>query len=617
MINENKQFQEEEISQNAEQLNGLQNEVSEKTVPQQPTDEESNFEENHEDFSSWSKEDLHERLKEIITQDKIQGNISVIHSVKDTYRSRVKNENEEKLKEYLASGGLTEDFSGIRSEMDESFEELIKKFFKKRKELKIQKEKELILNLVIKKQIIEDLKQLAKTSENLSKAFEKFHELQAKWRETGKVPLADEEDLWQNYRFQNDLFFNSVNLNKELRDLDRTKNVELKTALCEKAEKLSEERVANKATKELKTLQDEWKDIGFIPKEESDLLWERFKAAADVVYEKQKAQNEKTKVKLEENLKAKQLLCKDMEALLEKTPSNHKEWKNVSDKAEELMQQWKKISFVPKSDNGQTWEKFKSLRNQFFKNKDVFYSQIKDVQSENLKIKISLCEKAESLKDSTDWETTANALKRLQHEWKNSGPVPVKQSDKIWKRFRTACDTFFDNKNKEREAENAQQNENLNKRKEIINSLANLEVSESKETNMEAIKSIQNEFNEIGDISSRDNEFTVKNFNKALDSAINKMAEKTGGNQSEFFNLRYENLVKTEEGKATVRKERSTISDKIKHLQADVMQMENNFSFFSKSKNAEAMLSDFQKKIDAGKAEIQKLSSELNRIPKV
>lgn len=660
-MNENKKFEQEEVSENAEQLNSTHKEVSENTQQVNATEnnsennvqlniaqpeisenntnntenpnpaesiisineseeisnEEPGLEENEEDFFSWPTNDLFERLQGIIKEDKIQENLSVINSIKDIYRSRVQNENEQKLQEYINSGGVAEDFSTIRSEFDEAFEDLIKKFFKKRKEIKIQKEKALILNLVVKTQIIEDLKHLAKTSENLSKAFEKFHELQAKWRATGKVPLADEEHLWQNYRFQNELFFNTVSLNKELRDLDRTKNIELKTALCIKAEALKEERIANKATKELKSLQDEWKEIGFIPKDESDVLWERFKTAAELIFEKQKIQNEKTKGKLEENLKAKLLLCGQMEQLLEAKPSNHKEWKSESEKVEELMLQWKKISFVPKSDNGKTWERFKSLRNQFFKDKDVFYSQIKDTQTENLKIKINLCEKAEALKDSTDWDTTANELKRLQNEWKKSGPVAVRQSDKVWNRFRKACDTFFDNKNKEKATENAQLNENLNKRKEIINSLSTLEISEDNETNMEVIKSIQNDFNAIDASTSRDNEIVIKNFNKALDNAINRIKEKTGANQSEFINLRYENLLSSEEGKITIRKERSNISDKIKHLLTDVMQMENNLSFFGKSKNASTLLADFQKKIDDGKAEIQKLKDELNRMPKV
>ena len=613
MVNEEKQLDQTKIPDKTEELKEYKNlEFSGETGL-----EESNEEDNGEDFSSWTKQELFDKLKEIIQQDKIEENNTAVFSIKDFYRSQVQVENEERLKNYLASGGLSENFTGVRSEMDESFEEFIKRFNKRRKEIKVQKEKGLILNFVVKKQIIEDLKQLAQTSENLSKAFDKFHELQDKWRETGKVPAAEGEELWQNYRFYVDQFFNTVNLNKELRDLDRTKNIELKTALCERAEKLSAEPIVKRAVLELRKLQDDWKDVGFIPKEESDSLWERFKIATNKIYDRQKEQSEKLKTQLEDNLKAKVNLCLMMEKLLESLPDNHKGWKTGKEKVEEVMQQWKKIGYVPKADKGETWEKFKSLRKQFFKEKDLFYSKLKEDQSENLKIKIALCEKAEALKDNTDWEKTANELKRLQQEWKKSGPVPLKQSDKIWKRFRTACDTFFDNKNKVKDAEQSILNDNLQKRKEIIQNLNNLEISDDKETNMKLIKDLQNEFNEAGEVSLKDDEALVKNFNKSLDGLLNRIKEKTGGKPSEFFNLRFESLIKTEDGKNTIRKERKIISEKIKHLQTEVMQLENNVSFFGKSKNAEAMLSDFHGKINDGKVKIKKLQEELERMPRV
>lgn len=609
MINEN--IKSGDILGNIEKSIDFQPELSE--IP--GIDEESNEEE--EDFSSWSKNDLYKRLKEITQQETMEGNTSTVNTIRDIYRAHVQSENEEKLREHITSGGLKEDFWGIRVDQDEAFEELIKGFFQRRKDVKQQKEKELKHNLAVKKQIIEDLKELAKTSENLSRAFGKFHEFQAKWRETGKVPHAEEEGLWQNYRFQVDLFFNMVKLNKEFRELDRLKNIELKTALCEKAEKLSEEPIIKKAIKELKKLQDDWKDIGFISKDEGDFLWEQFKTSANTIYARQKEQNEKTKVQQEGNLKAKKQLCDEVEKLIEQTIVSHKEWKKASEKLEELMQQWKKISYVPKSDNGETWEKFKSLRKKFFKEKDSFYSKLKDEQTENLKFKITLCEKAEALKDNTDWDKTANELKRLQQEWKKSGPAPVKHADKIWKRFRTACDIFFENKTKEKTAQDTLLNGHFEKRKEVIKNLLHLEISDDKQITMEAIKKLQSEFDEAGEISVKDNEVLLKSFNRALDTTINKIKDKTGGNVSEFFNLRYENLLKTEEGKNTIKRERRSIEEKIKTLNTDVSQLENNLSFFSKSKNAEAMLADFQKKIDDSKAEIKKLKESLNRIPRV
>jgi predicted DNA-binding protein YlxM (UPF0122 family) len=584
------------------------------------TEEHEAEEESHEqveDFASWDKKDMLERLREIVKNDEIEGNFSIVLALRDIFRSQVREAHETRLKQYLEEGGIADDFQGVRDETDSQFEELVKKFFARRKEIRIQKEKELIRNLAIKKDIVEDLKKLAQTTENISQAFDKFHDLQAKWRETGKVPIADAENLWQNYRFYVDQFFDVVNLNKELRDLDRVKNLELKTALCERAEKLISEPHIKKAVNEAKQLQEEWKDVGFVTKEEGDALWDRFKTAVNAIYDRQKEHNEGVKAQLERNLQAKQLLCEEMEKLLAFKASSHKDWQQESDKVDTLMAAWKKIGFVPKADKGATWERFKALRKQFYNERDVFYNQAREVQNKNLKAKTELCEKAEAIKDSTDWDATANELKRLQAEWKNVGPVSPKYSDKIWKRFRAACDSFFENKAKAREDKNVMQKQNIEKRREIIQQLEQFTPSENSEENISSIKNFQQEFENAGDVPPREREDLNRKFNAAVDKALGKVGEKTGQDAGDVHKLKYESLLKSEEGKDKIRKDRRGIEDRIKRIQSEITQLENNLGFFSKSKNADAMLADFQNKINNSKKEVQRLKEELSRMPRV
>jgi hypothetical protein len=601
---------EENFSEKKEELR-----INVQQNPQLEQEEELN--DQAEDFSSWTKQDMHHRLKEMINNNDIDGNQQIVNALKDLYRAQVKEENMLRLQDYIAAGGVKEDFSGVKNELDDSFEELVKKYFQRKKDLKAQREKELRTNLAIKRDIVDELKKLAKTTEDISQAFDKFHELQAKWRETGKVPVADAEDLWQNYRLYVDQFFAVVNLNKGLREIDKSKNIEFKIALCAKAEQLSQVSSVKRAAADLKKLHDEWKDVGFIPKEENDLLWERFKTASDVIFDRQRAHNEEIKRLLEENLKAKGLLCEQMDKLLDHHPANHKEWQQQGLMVDTLMDEWKKIGFVPKSDKGETWEKFKALRKEFYHRQDAYYGQQKQVFSDNLKKKTDLCERAEALKDSADYDKTANELIKLQAEWKKVGPVSQKYSDKIWKRFRAACDHFFKRKTEAREGAVTVLKLNSEKRKEIIKQILDLVPSENKDENIENLKNYQQQFEEAGEVSEREKEELSRRFNDACDRFLQKLKEKTGEDASDFYKIRYESLLKSEEGKNKIKKERREIEEKIKRIQSEITQVENNLGFFSKSKNSAALLADFQGKIDKGKVDIKKLKEELSRMPRI
>lgn len=348
-----------------------------------------------------------------------------------------------KEKEKLADAAQ-ETFDAI----EESFKGVYAAYKKERAEYNKQVEAQKEENLKAKQQIIEDLKALLEKDEDVSATIPEFRAIQARWRETGPVPVQNFRDLNNNYQLYVEQFYDKLSINRELRDLDFKKNYELKLALCEAAEKLSENEKIVEAFNELQKLHDSWKDLGPVAKQYREEIWERFKAATAVVNKKYQAYFEDLKQSQQANLEAKDALCAKVEAIAEGEVADSQQWNALSKEIEAIQAEWRKIGFATKKENQKIYDRFRAACDKFYTRKREFYGGVKDEMTENLRKKIELCEAAEALKDSREWKKATDQFIDLQRKWKEIGAVPRKKADAVWKRFRAACDEFFEAKEK-------------------------------------------------------------------------------------------------------------------------------------------------------------------------
>jgi hypothetical protein len=569
------------------------------------------------EIAGWSKKQLVDKLAEYLETEDIYTVYALAKLVKNKYDEIAKEEYDQKLKEFMQDGSLAEDYEPKANPLDEMVDATWKSINAKKVGQQKQKEKQVQENLSTKKLIIEELKELLKGNHNFTASYQKFQALQSKWRATGKVPMLDHTTLNENYHFLIGKFYDMIKINNELNDLDKKKSVEHKTQLCEKAELLNAEPSIKKALEGFRALQEEWNDIRNTPKELKDVLWNRFKEAGDKLVERQKEYITKQKALQENNLEAKTTLCQQMEQLCEIELTSHKACKEASKKADELWEAWQKISFVPKSDNGNCWKRFKKARTQFQQQADAFYAKQRGEFAANLEKKTALCIKAEALMISSDWNVTAEALKKLQTEWKTIGSVAVKDSDKIWNRFRKACDTFFERKkNQVIELENALI-ANIQLKEAIIATAETIQPSADIALSMEELKKIQEEFAQSGEVPSKDNDRLNNAFGKAMEQLLECIKTSANMDDKLFYRLKYEQMLKSPQGAEQIKSERFAMQGKIKKLQTEADQLENNLGFFGKSKNTNPLLADYTEKLDKIKAEIKELTAKLKLIPVV
>jgi len=570
-----------------------------------------------EDFHGLSKAELINKLEEALKNEDLISHRNKVENIKEAFRALTKEEIEQKKKEFEETKEEPDEEFEYHNPLNEKFDELYKEFNSKRNEQKKKREKYLNDNLKQKKEILEALKTLPENTSNISVGFEKLQSLQGLWRSIGPVPAGTADSLWKNYQFYVSKFFEGVKISKELRELDFKKNQELKNELIEKAEKLSQEPSIKRSLEQLPALQEKWREIGPVPKEATDELWNRFKAAADKIYDRKKEYLEQVGEKRRENQVAKMSLSEQLEKIAEVHYPTHKDWQDANDRVNHLMEAWKKIGFTPKEDKETAWSRFKAARQQFYENKEAFYNKNREEQNKNLEEKIKLCEQAEALKDSTDWRNTSNTLKNLQVKWKAIGPVSRKHSDKIWKRFRTACDHFFNAKAQQEAATEQELQKNIDAREQFIKNIESLELSEDPKENVNKLKELQAEWNALGEVPTSRKEQINKAYQKAVEAKMGSIAGKSGDSGHLFSRMKHEQMLQTEEGKRQLISLKSGLRERIKKLQAEVNQLENNIGFFGRSKNAQAMVVDFQQKIDRTKEEIKKLTDQMKAIPEV
>ena len=478
--------------------------------------------------------------------------------------------------------------------IEEGFKSLYLTYKKERAEYNREQEKEREENLAAKQQVIEDLKALVENQEDVSSSFPAFREIQNRWREIGPVPAQNFRNLNDTYQFLVEKFYDMVKINRDLRDLDFKKNLEAKEAFCQEAEKLAENENVLDAFRELQKLHEQWKEFGPVAKEFREAIWDRFKAATAVINKKYQAYFEGQKEKFAENLQAKAALCEKVEAFAAQEIASSNEWNAISKQIEDIQKEWRSIGFASKKDNQKIYDRFRAACDAFYGRKRDFYSQYKDSMNENLDKKLAIIEKAEALKESKEWKKTTDLFIELQKEWKEIGAVPRKKSEQLWKRFRAACDAFFDAKAKEGKADN-EFYANLKAKRALIEEIQAFEGSDEA-----AMQDFAARWQAIGFVPFKEKENVAKAYADAMKAKFPS------------FGARPQRGGRAGAPKAP-KSEKDLLVDQYKALQQDIVTYENNIGFFAQSKNAEPLIKQMQERIDAAKQQLKELEGKIRQ----
>ena len=561
-----------------------------------------------------SKEKLIDRLKHVLHNFPPHQIKEEVEAIKSAFYKKRNAEIEDLKKKFIETGEKEEDFTPPVDNEEAELKKLLNEYKTKRADYNRRLEEEKTHNYEAKLDVIKGIEDLINSQESLNETFQDFRKLQHRWHEIGIVPQNKVRDLWETYNYTIEKFYNYIKINKELRDLDLKKNLEQKTALCEKAEALLLEPTIVKAFKTLQKLHDQWREIGPVPIEKKDELWARFKEATTKINKRHQEYFEGLKEQLKKNLETKTELCEKAEALSQVELHSPKDWEAKSKELIELQQIWKTIGFAPKKDNNLIYERFRAACDNFFNHKREFFKNYKKDQQNNLQLKTELCIQAEAMKDSTDWRHTTEDFIRIQKKWKEIGPVPRKYSDAIWKRFRTACDTFFANKSNFFKNIDSEHDKNLELKEKLIEEVKNFTPGENVNDNFKALQEFQKHWNEIGHVPIADKERVNQEFRKYINKHFDSLNLDEVSKNIQKFRNKLENLRNSDNFMDKLIVERNKIISRLKQLESDITTWENNIGFFAKSKKSEALVRDFQRKIDNGKQNIKLFNKKLDLI---
>lgn len=566
------------------------------------------------DYNGKSKAELLAILADILANKPVQTIRRDVEAIKIAFYKTYRAEVERARRAFVEAGGKLEEFVPTPDDAEQRLKELFAEYRTKRNEFIAKLEEEKENNYKIKLQIIEELKELIDSNETLNQTFNTFRDLQQRWKETGPVPQAYVKDLWETYNLHVENFYNFIKINKELRDLDLKKNYETKLQLCEEAEELVLDPSPVNAFHKLQKLHEQWRETGPVANEYKEQLWERFREASTKINKRHQEYFNGIKEEQKHNLELKTELCVKTEELSVAPLSTRKEWNKASEQLIDIQKVWKTIGFAPKKDNTKIYERFRNACDKFFENKRNFYLQIKAEMENNLHLKNDICAAAEALQESEEWKKATDELIALQKRWKEIGPVSRRYSDAIWKRFRSACDKFFERKAAFFASLDQQYEDNLAKKKQLLEELKTF-VVENKERGFEALKELQHRWAEIGFVPIKQKEAIQKEYRKAVDAIFAKLRSNEKENRLERFKGKISSLAEGGD-RRRLRFERDRLYNKMKQIESDIALLENNIGFFSKSKNAEAMIREVNNKIAKAKEEMATLIEKIEMIDK-
>ena len=562
-------------------------------------------------FAGKGKEELVALFARMLEEQPVQSIRRDVEALKIAFYRIRRAEVEAARRRFVEEGGAEEDFAPSVDGAEIQLKEQFKEYRRRRDAFIANLEAEKEANLKVKQAIIEELKELVNSDETLNHTFNKFRELQQRWKDTGIVPQQHVKDLWETYNLHVENFYSFIKINKELRDLDLKKNYEQKVALCEQAEALVLEPSVVEAFHKLQKLHDEWRETGPVANEYKEVLWERFKAASSRINKQHQEHFETLKGEQVKNLELKTGLCVATEELSSQPLTTRKEWNRASDRLLEIQKTWKTIGFAPKKDNNRIYERFRTACDRFFEAKRQFYAGMKTEMEHNLQLKIEICEAAESLMNSEEWKKATDELIALQARWKQIGAVSRRHSDAVWKRFRAACDKFFERKASHFASVDGEHEENLQKKLALLAEMAGADV---KAGGYEVIREFQRRWGEIGFVPIKQKDAIQKKYKAAVDELFNTLR----GSERDRSMGRFREKVSSfkASGDRRLRSERERLYNKVRQLEQEIGLLENNIGFFAKSKNAEALVADVRAKIERAREEMASTIEKVKLIDK-
>lgn len=564
--------------------------------------------------SKRSREEIVDLLKKLV-DGPVEEVKDEVDELKQAYYKQKKAEIEEAKAAFVAAGNLEADFVPVPDEQEETLKSLLAVFREKKAEYTASLEKQREENLERKQQILEEMKSITEDSDNINKQYTRFQELQQAFKEPCELPSAAVSGLWKKFQSCVENFYDLLKINKELRDYDFKKNLEQKTALCDAAEALLTNDDVVAAFKQLQLLHDEWRGIGPVAKELREELWNRFKDASTEVNKRYQNFFEARKEVERKNEEAKTALCEEIEAIDLDALTSFAQWDEATKHILELQSRWKALGFASRKMNNLLFERFRKTCDEFFAKKAEYFKAVKEKMAANLEKKKALCEKAEALKDSTDWKATTDIFVALQKEWKTIGPVAKKHSDAVWKRFVTACDYFFAQKNSQLASSRQVELENLEKKQEIIAKLKAIDEAVGDEEAIKTVRELMAQWNTIGYVPFKEKDKIYKEYQSVLDILFARLNMNENRNRLSNFSVTVQQMADTNHEK--LYRERERLLRMYEQKKTELQTYENNVGFLNiSSKKSGGLLKEMERKMQKIREDMQLIEQKVQLIDK-
>ncbi len=551
-----------------------------------------------------TRKEVLERVREIAHGEE-EPRKDEIELLKTAFYKMLTAEREAAQKAYIDGGGDPESYQVVPDADEETFKAEMSIVKEKRTRIFKEQEAEKEANLQRKLDIIEKIKAMVTSPEEANKSYPEFKTLQQEWKEIKNIPPARANEVWRSYQLYVEQFYDLLKLNSEAREYDFKKNLELKTKLCEAAEKLAEEEDLISAFHQLQKLHQEYREIGPVSKELREEIWARFKAASTVINKRHQQHFEDLRAKEEENLARKTALCEKVEAIAAEENKGSNDWERHTKEIIEVQTEWKTIGFAPQKMNVKIFERFRATCDDFFGRKAEYFKTLKETFKDNAERKRALVEKAKALQDSTDWKSTSDKMIALQKEWKTIGIVPKKQGDQLWEEFLGACNHFFEARNAANAGQRSEEHANLDKKREVIGKLKAL-IENAAEATQEAVQGLIEEYNSIGHVPYKEKDKLYEEYHTTLDKIYKELNINVARRRLSNFKNKLKNVA--EQGENALDNERARLMRQFETIRSEVQTYENNLGFLNaSSKKGNSLIDEMNRKV-------QKLKDEMNLV---